>query len=133
MEQWVSKICNLSGEKKNECKELGKEVDNVGVDAGIAKQLNDQEDCSSSKEERYQDVGMLGVDGFSNKLIANVTNEETERGQEADDSPGKDTSCQTADASLPSPQILPFETVTLSSRSHSPLPPPLPARIPEDC
>ncbi|XP_017753317.1 PREDICTED: uncharacterized protein LOC108545957 isoform X2 [Eufriesea mexicana] len=128
MEQWVSKICNLCGEKKNDCKEFTKEMDNV-VATSTTKQTNDQED-SISKEERYQDVRMLGGDDFSNKLsiVPNIINEDTER--KADDSPAKDTSCEIADTSLPYPSIVLFETVTVSSQSHSPLPPPLPARIP---
>lgn len=129
MEQWITKICELGGEKKIESKELTREVDNI-VANSIIKQSNDsiQEDLNC-KEERYQDVSSLSVNEPSDKssIIPPVANKETER--EANDSSTKDTFHVSIDSSLPQFSNI-SDTVITTSRLHSASPPPLPARIP---
>lgn len=129
MEQWITKICELGGEKKIESKESTREVDNI-VANSIIKQSNDSiQENLNCKEERYQDVSSLSVNEPPDKssIIPPVANKETER--EANDSSTKDTFHVSIDSSLPQFSNI-SDTVITTSRLHSASPPPLPARIP---
>lgn len=105
----MTKICEL-GDEKNDCKEKEstREMDvNIVANGTATNQSNDQED-PSSKKERYQDVSSsIDIELSDKSPIEDPTviNEESRK--------------ESSNVSVPT-----------SSQSHSPTPPPLPARIP---
>ncbi|XP_050582355.1 uncharacterized protein LOC126918474 isoform X1 [Bombus affinis] len=114
MEQWVTKICELGGEK-NDYKETTKQMDTNIVANGATKQPNDQEDSNCRQEL---------ADKSSTDPIVDRSNEDTNEGR------GLDDSQESANISIPSPATSPSEAiVSISSHPRSSTPPPLPARI----
>lgn len=114
MEQWVTKICELGGEK-NDYKETTKQMDTNIVANGATKQPNDQEDSNCRQEL---------ADKSSTDPIVDRSNEDTNEGR------GLDDSQESANISIPSPATGPSEViVSISSHPRSSTPPPLPARI----